>query len=50
MENKNAFKELEEILEKLRQANRKLQEHADKTNPQQEKEGIILPFKKHNEQ
>lgn len=50
MEKKNAFKEIEELLEKLRQANRKLKEHANNKEGEQQQDAIILPFKKHNEQ
>lgn len=50
MENKNAFKEIEELLEKLREANRKLKEHTDNTQEEKQQGAVVLPFKKHKEQ
>lgn len=49
MEKKNAFKEIEELLEKLREANRKLKEQSPPV-PEDQQDAVILPFKKHNEQ
>lgn len=51
MEKKNAFKEMQEIIDKLSTINRKLKEHLEKNNVKTEDdEGAkILPFRKQEE-
>lgn len=49
MEKKNAFKEIQDLLDKLRKATDKLKEQSPPV-PEDQQDAVILPFKKHNEQ